>query len=283
MPSIRFFERLAAALSATCLTAGIALTAAPVTSLAQAQAAIQAAPDYAIGAGDIVRIGVFQNPELSLETRVSESGSIGYPLLGQLRLGGLTAAQAESAIADGLRRGQFIRDPQVTVVVSQVRGNQVSVLGLVNRPGRYPIETNGMRLSDMLAQAGGVAAGGSDSAVLSGIRGGKRFRVEIDVPALFARQEGDDPTVQSGDVIFVDRMPTIYIYGEVQRPGAMRLEREMNVMQALAAGGGLTARGTQRGLRVHRRGDQGAAIVVEPKMDDRLQDGDVIHVRESLF
>jgi polysaccharide export outer membrane protein len=89
--------------------------------------------------------------------------------------------------------------------------------------------------------------------------------------------------VSNGDTIFVDRQQLVFIYGEVQRPGPMRLERGMTVMQALATGGGLTQRGTQKGLRIHRKGIAGKVEVVEPTLDDKVQDGDVVFVRESLF
>jgi polysaccharide export outer membrane protein len=75
----------------------------------------------------------------------------------------------------------------------------------------------------------------------------------------------------------------VYIYGEVQRPGALRLERGMTVMQALATGGGLNLRGTEKGLRVHRRAADGKMQVLQPGMDDALREGDVVYVRESLF
>jgi polysaccharide biosynthesis/export protein len=245
--------------------------------------AAEVSPDYVLGAGDVVRVAVFQSPDLTLETRVTETGTITYPLLGSLKLGGLSVAKAEDVIARGLRDGNFIKQPQVTLVVMQVRGNQVSVLGMVNRPGRFPIDITGMRMSELLALAGGVAAGGSDVVTLSFTRTGKPWRVEVDMPALLARGQGEDPVVGNGDVIFVDRMPTIYIYGEVQRPGALRLERDMSVMQALAAGGGLTLRGTEKGLRVHRKTSDGKLLASQPALDDRLQDGDVLFVRESLF
>ncbi len=244
--------------------------------------AAEAARDYVIGAGDVIKVSVFQNPDLTLETRVAESGSIGYPLLGQVRLAGLSVAQAEQAIAAGLRDGSFIKQPQVTLVVMQVRSSQVSVLGMVTRPGRYPIDGS-MRLSELLALAGGVAPGGSDRVTLNGLREGRPFRIEIDLPALLVQAQGEDPHILNGDVVYVDRMPTVYIYGEVQRPGPMRLERDMTVMQALATGGGLTPRGTERGLRVHRKGSDGRLVATQPALDDRLQDGDVVFVRESLF
>jgi polysaccharide biosynthesis/export protein len=260
-----------------------ALCALWLIAFAAPALAADASADYVLGAGDVVRIAVFQSPDLTLETRVTETGSITYPLLGSIKLGGLSVAKAEEVIARGLRDGNFLKQPQVTLVVMQVRGNQVSVLGMVNRPGRFPIDITGMRMSELLAQAGGVAAGGSDVATLSGTREGKAWRFEVDMPALLARGQGEDPVVSNGDVIFVDRMPTIYIYGEVQRPGALRLERDMSVMQALAAGGGLTQRGTEKGLRVHRKASDGKLLASTPALDDRLQDGDVLFVRESLF
>lgn len=240
--------------------------------------------DYNLGPGDAIRIAVYQNPDLTLETRISESGFISYPLLGRVQLAGLRVDQAEKAIADGLLRGNFIKNPQVTVIVLQVRGNQASVLGQVNRPGRYPLEAAGLKLSDLIAIAGGISPGGSDIVTLTGTRNGRPIRQELDLPLLFSAQSTvDNPVIQDGDVIYVDRVPTVYIYGEVQRPGAFRLERDMSVMQALAVGGGLTQRGTEKGMRVHRRGPDGKVAVIQPSMDDKVRNGDVIYVRESLF
>lgn len=251
---------------------------------ANATVTANANSDYLIGPGDIVRITVYQSPDLTLDARVAESGVISYPLLGTVRLGGLSVAQAEATITRGLRDGRFLKQPQVTVLVTQVRGNQVSVLGMVNKPGRFPIDVVGMRLSEALALAGGVATGGNDVVTLSGARDGKAFRSEIDLPALYGRKpSGEDPILENGDVVFVERAPSVYIYGEVQKPGALRLERDMSVMQALASGGGLTQRGTARGLRVHRRGADGKVQILEPAMTDKVRDGDVIYVKESLF
>lgn len=267
----------------------VALLALPgLSAWAQAPAptaaAAAASADYRLGAGDALRVIVFQNPDLSLETRLAESGVVNYPLLGNIRLGGLTVNAAEKLIADGLRNGNFVRQPQVSIVLLQVRGSQVSVLGQVNRPGRYPIELADTRLSDMLATAGGAAQGGADQVVLVGTRDGKPFRLEVDLPTLFtAAGREKDVVVMNGDTIWIDRQPLVYIYGEVQRPGPMRLEREMTLLQVLATGGGLTVRGTERGIRVHRREADGSTTVLTPAMTDKLREGDVVYVRESLF
>lgn len=262
----------------------LGLGAAWVGAVAQTTASAAVAAEYRLGSGDAVRINVYQNPDLTIETRVTEAGLISYPLLGSIRVGGLSVTATEKLIADGLKNGNFVKQPQVTLVVTQVRGNQASVLGQVNRPGRYLIEVADMRLTDLLAMAGGTAGNGSDMVVVTGTREGKPFRTEIDLPTMFAPGgTGKDILINNGDSIWVDRQPLVYIYGEVQRPGPMRVERGMSVMQALATGGGLTQRGTQKGIRIHRKTVDGKVQVVEPALDDKVQDGDVVYVRESLF
>lgn len=240
--------------------------------------------DYRLGAGDIIRINVFQNPDLTTETRVAESGNITFPLVGNVPVGGTTIQAAERLIAQRLKEGGFVLRPQVNILPLQLKSAQVAVLGQVNRPGRFPLETASTRLSEMLAAAGGVSQNGADVVVLVGTRGGQAIRREVDLPLLF--RKGDmsaDLVLAAGDVIYVDRASTFYIYGEVQRPGAFRLEREMTVMQALATGGGTTSRGTVKGLQIHRRDEIGRVTVIEPRMNDPLQPDDVIFVQESLF
>lgn len=261
----------------------LAILALVTGSMAAAQNTGTARNEYVLGSGDVIRISVYQNPDLTLETRVSESGAISYPLIGNARIGGLTVSDAEKRIADALKQGNFVRQPQVSILVMQVRGSQASVLGNVNRPGRYPLEVADMHLTDVLAMAGGVTGTGADVVTVVGTRNNQAYRVEIDLPTVFAAgKRGEDLIIRNGDVIWVDRAPMVYIYGEVQRPGAQRLERGMSVIQLLAAGGGLTQRGTEKGMRLHRRVN-GKVDITQPTMDDPLQDGDVIYVRESLF
>ena len=272
-------------LAALALLSAALLATAQTPASSPAAASAQPAPvEYRLAAGDVVRITVYANPDLTVEARITEGGVVSYPLLGAVTIGGRTVGAAEKLIADGLRNGNFVRQPQVTVTLLQLRGHQASVLGQVNRPGRYPLEQTDLRLSDLLAIAGGVAPLGADQAVLSGQRDGRPYRVEVDLPSLFAAGGRDrDPLVLNGDVVWVDRQSLVYIYGEVQRPGAMRLERDMTLMQVLATGGGLTQRGTEKGIRVHRKGDDGKVRVIQPALDDKVRDGDVVYVRESLF
>lgn len=240
--------------------------------------------DYKLGQGDAIRIVVFQNPDLTLDSRVSESGTITYPLIGTVDIGGLSIEAAEKRIAKGLKDGGFVQKPQVNIVLMQVRGNQISVLGQVNRPGRFPLETSNNRVSDVLAMAGGMTPTGSDIVVVTGIREGKPFRREIDFPAIFIDNKSDeDIPVSGGDVLYVHRAPVYYIYGEAQRSGSYRIERGMTVQQALAQAGGPTLRGTEDRIRVHRRMPSGQTTRLSLEAHEPVLADDVIYVRESLF
>ena len=260
--------------------------AVPPAAASQALKATNSQPsqDYQLGAGDSIGIQVFQSPDLSVDARVSESGVISYPLVGSVQLGGLTILEAEKKIADALRTGGFVKVPQVNIVLRQVRGSQVAVLGQVTRPGRFPLETFNTRVSDMLAAAGGITAVGDDVLIVTGQRNSKPFRKVIDIPALFLNDKSDnDIVLAGGDTLYVNKAPVFYIYGEAQRPGPYRIERGMTVMQALAQGGGPTVRGSQNRLRLHRRDTAGNVAESTPRLTDTVQAEDVIYVRESLF
>lgn len=333
-------------------------------------AAVKGATDYKLAGGDTIRITVFQNPDLTLETRVSESGGITFPLIGAVQVGGLSTFAAEQVIAEKLKSGNFVKKPQVNIALVEVRGSQVTVLGLVNEPGRFPLEASRTRLSEMIALAGGVAesagggtayltgtrdgqpyrqevdiaslftsdtdkldiqlqngdivyvaagnqvsilgqvnragryplengnmqlsevltlAGGvtataSDIAIVSGKRNGQAFRKEVDIAAIFLNGKSDENIrIAPGDEIYIHRAPMFYIYGEAQKPGAYRIERNMTVMQALAQGGGTTSRGTERNIKLLRRTANGGNEELSPRMTEMIRPDDVLYVRESLF
>jgi polysaccharide export outer membrane protein len=237
-----------------------------------------------LGTGDVVRMSVYQNPDLSVEARISELGQINVPLIGAVAIGGLSVPQAQQRIEKLLRDGGFVLRPQVTLQIVQIRSSQVSILGQVAKPGRFPIDMVGSKVSEMIAAAGGVLPTGADVVTLVGTRDGQPVKIDIDLPAILQAGRSElDMTVENGDIVYVDRAPSVYIYGEVQRPGQLRLERGMTLMQALAQGGGLTPRGTERGIRVTRKDEAGVPRVYEIKLNDKLQRDDVVYVKESLF
>jgi polysaccharide biosynthesis/export protein len=251
--------------------------------IASAQQGASKPADYKLGPGDSIKVQVYQNPDLSVETRVSESGVINYPLIGAVQIGGLSISEAESKIAKALQTGNILKAPQVNINVTTVRGSQVAVLGQVQKPGRFPLETTNVRVSEMIAAAGGVTQQGDDRVVVTGTRNGQPFRKEVDVQALFAGTTTDDVVLAPGDTVMVPKAPTYYIYGEAQKPGNYRVERGMTVQQAIAAGGGITPRGSQNRIRITRTGPDGKQVTIDPRPTDMVQPGDVLFVRESIF
>ena len=264
------------------------VTAAPRIHTAAIPAAMPPAPApnvalEALGMGDMVRVTVFRNPDLTTEARVSETGTILFPMIGEVKVAGLTPAQAGARIAERLREGRFVVNPEVTVSMAQINSRQVAVLGAVNKPGRYPIDSQNSKLTDFLATAGGIAAPGSDHVTLVSTHDGRTTKRDIDLNTIF--RDGDlsqNVELQPGDTIYVEKAPMVYIYGEVQKAGAYRLEPHMTVMQALALGGGLTVRGTQRGIKIARHTDQGVRQI-DARLSDPVKSDDVIYVSESLF
>jgi polysaccharide biosynthesis/export protein len=225
-----------------------------------------------LGVGDAVRVTVFQQPDLTLEARISEAGTITMPLVGQVKVAGLTTAAAGAQIAEALKRGKYLNNPQVNVALTTLRSRQVSVLGMVARPGRYPLDETSSNLADVIAAAGGVLPTGSETVTVT--RGGKEHKVDL---------LGKGFALQGGEIIHVERAPVFYIYGEVTRAGAYRVEPNMSVMQAIAAGGGITPRGSDRRLKLRRAADNGKWHETDVGLQERVRPDDVIYVREALF
>jgi polysaccharide export outer membrane protein len=242
----------------------ILLSALAVPSLAQSS--------DKLGAGDTVHVTVFQQPEMTTDARVTEGGTIAVPLVGTVKVGGMTASEAADAVADALKKGEFLKNPKVSVALTTVRSRQVSVLGLVVRPGLYPLETPGMKVSQIIAAAGGIAPGGNETVTV--IRSGKPIPVN---------SISKDFEMQGGDTVYVDRAPQFYIYGEVVRAGSYAVTDGMNVMQAIALGGGITPRGSERRIKLRRADAEGKVLEYDVKPTERVQANDVIFVRESIF
>ena len=269
-------------------TAPNALAPKATTSAIPAQAPREAAQDVnaleSVGPGDTVRVTVFRNPDLTTESRVTEQGTIFFPLLGEVRIAGMTPQQASSRIAAALSKGKFVVNPEVQVVLASVNSRQVSVLGNVTKPGRYPIDSVNRRVTDFIAAAGGMAATGADSVTVVQVRNGQETKTDVDLAEMFRNGNlAANMELAPGDTIYVHRAPMIYVGGEVNKAGAYRLEPHMTVMQAIAMGGGINPRGTERGLRIHRRDGNGGMKKIEARMTDPVLADDVIYVRESLF
>jgi polysaccharide biosynthesis/export protein len=237
-----------------------------------------------LGPGDTVRITAYRYPDLTTEARLSEEGKVSLPMIGEVTLAGMTPDRAAVHIAERMRSGKFILNPQIGVTVLEARSRQVSVLGFVTKPGRYVLDGTTARLSDVIAMAGGLQETASDTVTVQRTVGDRNETLTIDLASVI---QGTDPSknieVRSGDSVFVPRAPVFYIYGEVERGGAYRLEPDMTVTQAIALAGGVTPRGSERRLQVRRRGDNGQWQQSSVRLMDPVTADDVIYVRESLF
>lgn len=224
-----------------------------------------------LGVGDAVRVTVFQQPDLTTEARINDRGTIAMPLVGDVKVAGMSQAEAAKSIAETLKNGKILKNPQVSVSITTLRSRQVSVLGHVARPGRIALDETSSQLADVIAASGGIASGGSD--IVTVLREGKEHKVNVLKPF----------ELQGGETIHVDRAAVVYIYGEVTRGGAYPLVPDMTVMQAIAAGGGITPRGSERRLKLRRPSGNGQYVETDARLQDRVKADDVIFVREALF
>jgi polysaccharide biosynthesis/export protein len=250
-----------------------------------AQANIQTPSEYKLGGGDSVRVTVFLNPELATEARLSEKGEINFPLIGVVKIGGLQIADAEKLISDQLKQGGFVQKAQVLLSVIAYRSQVVSVLGSVARPGRYPLEVPNVKVTDLLASAGGVAPGGADTVILVRQNGkGEQQKIDIDLPSIFLDGKSQlDLVLEPGDSLYVHRQANFFISGSVGRPGVYSVDRGLSIGQAIAKGGSYTLRSRESGVRLFRRDLSGRVVERTPSMDELIQPDDHIFIRESLF
>jgi polysaccharide export outer membrane protein len=277
----------------TCLAAAWAFAGATLPAFAQGSGEQPSA--YRLGPKDLLEIQVVEEPSLNLERRVGDSGSLILPLVGELRVAGLTSSEAARALQARLEES-FLQRATVTVRVVEFRSRPISVIGAVRRPGA--LELSGRwNLLDALTDAGGLAEGhGETINILRRADNGLSDQLAISIDDLLVRA---DPTVNipifSNDVISVPMAApiTVYLMGEVEATGAMtfRANQRPTLLTAIAQAGGLTRRASTK-LSVKRQAEDGSRyeIVVRYKRilsgdepDLPLEDGDLIVVKESFL
>lgn len=241
-------------------------------------------PMLKLGVGDQVNLQVFGRPEFNTTTYVADDGTINVPLVGAVEVVGKSPAGAANIVAKALKAGQFLLNPQVSIVLPAFKSQQVSVLGDVRNPGRYPLESK-TTLLDLLAQAGGIAeTGASTIYLLRAGPDGKPLRQAVDLRGLAnGRGEVPDVRIRSGDSVYVPRAEQFYVYGEVQNPNAYRLDPNTTVLQAISRSGGLTPRGSDSRIVIKRRGKNGKYQTFDADLTDLVQADDVIRVKERIF
>ena len=259
----------------------------PLSAEAQSVAAATAAPArplLQLGVGDEINVQVYGRPELTTTTYVADDGSITMPLAGPVPIAGLSPAAAAKEVATAYKKAQLLRDPQITILLMQSRSQQVSVLGEVRTPGRFPVNST-TGLLDLLASAGGTTEASADTVFV--IRPNEAGALERHAVSLRGLQDGRQSLqflmLRGGDAVFVPPADQFYIYGEVRAPNMYRLEPEMTVLQAISRSGGLTELATTRRIDVKRRTADGTVVATKITLADRVQADDVIHIREGRF
>jgi len=171
-------------------------------------------PNYRLGIRDAIRVSVFNEPDLTVNQRIDARGQIRLHLIGTFEVEGMTVREAEEAIEQAYIDQRYLRDPLVTVAVTNYRPKYALVHGAVGRPGRvtFPMEENAMDLVDVITGAGGFSPiARSDRVTIT--RPGdtpaedREFIRNVEAMIEGNRREGEryeQFMVQPGDIIFVD-------------------------------------------------------------------------------
>ncbi|QWF71686.1 SLBB domain-containing protein [Methylomonas paludis] len=236
--------------------------------------------DYSLGAGDIIKVQFFESPALNSEVRISESGTVNLPMIGKLNVGGLNTDETSHLIEAAYQNAGLIKNAHVSVMITQFNSRQVSVLGQVNKPGKFVLDKYSTVI-DLLATAGGINPNGGNKAYLIRKIDGQEQKITIDLNAVLDKQSEKNVQVLTGDIIYVPDAEKYYIYGEVLKTGIIKLEPNMTVLHAISAAGGITSRGSLRGVELKRLDKQGNIQTLDVELDELVQPNDVIYIPEG--
>ena len=199
-------------------------------------------PSYTINGGDKLDIKVYNHPDLSVKTVVTPDGYVGLVLVGEIKVSGLSLGQASQKIADALAK--YIRNPKVGISPYEIVSETVSISGAVTHPGIYTI-TDGMRLADLFAKAGGAASHYFDGQTLNAADFSASFFIRENkiIPINFTKaiEHGDalhNLTLHRGDYIFIAARENsqVYLIGDVKKPGRRLWTSGLGLLEILSQG-----------------------------------------------
>lgn len=279
--------------------AGAGVVSGQLPAAPPPQTATGAGANYIVGPQDVLVITSYDQPELTGKFTVEIDGTFSYPLIGRLRVGGITLRDVEEVLKKELIAKGFFIDPQVTVAIETYRSQKIYVVGEVRTPGAYPLSGD-MRLVEALALAGSTTPTASGEAVIvhasnegaviepaplptsTGADNPDQV-VRVDLRELENGDLAQNVRLRSGDTIFVLRAESVYVFGQVRNPGAYPLrQRNTTVLQALSLAGGITDRGATGRIQIVRIVD-GKKEEVRAELTDFVLPRDTIIVPERFF
>ena len=240
--------------------------------------------DYIIGPEDLIEISVYQVEELNRTARVSSSGFIKLPLVGTIKVSGLTAVEVENEISNKLQ--QYLQEPVVSVFIKEYRSQSITVLGAVKSPQVY-IVTRQKFLVDLISLAGGLTNDAGDICYVR--RGNETIIVNIN-DLLVGGDMNLNVPVFSGDIIHVPSGGVIFVDGSVNAPGSFTMQGTITLTQAIAMAKGFRFEAIRDEIKVYR--DSGKvtrdiidvdydAILDKKSPDILLKNKDVLIVPKS--
>lgn len=254
--------------------------AAPATAPAEQAAAASTVTlneGYILGAGDVIEVAVLGREDYRARVQVQVDGTIQLPLIGDLTAANRTVLQMRGEVRDALIAGGYFNNPAVSVAVASFASRYITVLGEVATPGLVPID-RAYRLSEIIARVGGLRPSASDDIILNRAGDGGES-MTLNVRDVATGNASQDPVVNPGDRIYVAVAEQFFIYGQVNAPGSYRVDRAMSLRMALARGGGLTAQGSERRVKIFRNGEELRNF--DP--NGLIRGGDTIVVGERFF
>jgi polysaccharide biosynthesis/export protein len=153
---------------------------------------------YRIGPRDVLEVTVFKVPDLPKVVQVSESGTINYPLIGELQAGGRTAREVEQDLTK-LLGAKYLQNPQISVLVKEYNSQRITLEGAVKKPGVYPI-VGGLSLLQAIATAGGFENNAEETVLLIRQKTGTPSAGKFDISQI-RRGKAEDVQLEAGDVI----------------------------------------------------------------------------------
>ena len=262
-------------------------------------AALQAVPApsrepalYVVGPSDVLAITVFNQPQLTGKFAIEADGTLAFPLVGRIKVGGLNIRAVEDDLRKRLANG-YLTDPQVNVTVEQYRSQQIFVMGEVKQPGTLQF-TGAMTLIEALARVGSPTDHAGSEVVVVRPPGPPEATaklpsnspnsetIRVDLQGLQTGELSQNIVLRAGDTIFVPRAPTVFVSGQVKTPGEYVIRGRMTVRQAIALAGGVTDRGSGRRIQIVRQVD-GKETTLNADLQTPIQAGDTIVVRERFM